>query len=160
MKARIANSRRIQRGASGMSRRVGSTEEVFATGKVCQLDTRLAATRRGARRSANRLSVTRRILLQQPKLLGEVVLGDVHRRLEVVRQMFQASLLATAVRKLHPPHEIEQQRSRQQRITPLPDELQRHRSAKKTLEMDVVPRRLAVAHGGDVLDRNQSLRFI
>ncbi len=57
----------------------------------------------------------------------------------------------------HQPRQIQDQRRRKRRVTPLPDRLQHHPRTQEPVERDVVPRRLPVTERRNVVDVDLTL---
>src|SRR6266852_2212373 len=100
------------------------------------------------------------VVLQHSKLLEEVMLLDTHRAFEEAGQVPQDTDLAAALGEQGKPSQVQDQRRGQERVAPLPGELERHLDSHETGEMDVIPGRLPVVERFNVLDGNVSLRFV
>src|SRR5437588_2260055 len=100
------------------------------------------------------------ILLQHRELLEEIVVAAAHRAFEEAGEVGQDAELPAALGQERQAGEIKHQRSGQERIATLPDELQDHLGPQEALEVDVVPGCLPVVHGGDVFDRYVRVRLV
>src|SRR6516162_743691 len=74
--------------------------------------------------------------------------------------MLEYADFAAALGQKRQAHDVEQERRGQQRIAALPEELQDHLRIQKSLEMDMIPRRLPVIERFDVFDRHMGLRLV
>src|SRR2546427_2529330 len=98
------------------------------------------------------LRVARDVVGEQAELVGESLHAHAEGLFEEAREMSHQARLALAQSELGEAHQVEDERRRQDRVAPLPDELCAHLRAEESTEVDEVPRRLPVAEGRDVLD--------
>src|SRR5262249_16055728 len=87
---------------------------------------------------------------KQRELPGKIMFRGSERALEKTGQVAEHTDLAAPMREFDEADQIQHERRRQQRVAPLPDELQRHWRAQKAAKMNVVPGRFPVAQATDV----------
>src|SRR5262245_19482628 len=99
-------------------------------------------------------------IAKQQKLPGKIVFCEAQWAFEEAPEVLKYARFACTTREVDEPYQIQHERGRQQRITPLPGELHRHRRAKEPAEVNMVPSGLPVTHSADVFDRDEGLWIV